>query len=86
MKAAFLEVYFPEQVTHLPLILLLSNRVLLFPNSLNCSPIGTRRDECAIKWKALVFMQEMELEDVSYSLENEQQFWVGELPSPLPFS
>lgn len=23
-------------------------------------------------------MQEMELEDVSYSLENEQQFWVGE--------
>lgn len=28
-------------------------------------------------------MQEMELEDdVSYSLENEQQFWVGELPPP----
>lgn len=24
-------------------------------------------------------MQEMELEDVSYSLENEQQFWAGEL-------
>jgi hypothetical protein len=28
-------------------------------------------------------MQEMELEDVSYSLENEQQFWVGELPPPF---
>lgn len=26
-----------------------------------------------------MFMQEMELEDVPYSLENEQQFWVGEL-------
>jgi hypothetical protein len=33
-----------------------------------------------------VFMQEMELEDVSYSFENEQQFWVGESPPPLPFS
>lgn len=30
-------------------------------------------------------MQEMELEDISYSLENEQQFWVGELAHPLRF-
>ncbi|OKL63705.1 hypothetical protein UA08_00643 [Talaromyces atroroseus] len=39
-------------------------------------PAGTRRDECAIKWSGfVVVMQDMDLEEVSYDLEDEKQFW-----------
>lgn len=64
-----------------------SRRTLSYPlhspvRNLPCTyaktgPTGRRRDECAKQWNELVVMQDMELDEVPDSLENEQQFWTG---------